>query len=118
MISSLILSILTIFYTNKEEEINLFFWAREQKNSSAEVDYLIAIDSHILPIEVKAGAIGTLRSLKLFMEERKTPFGVRISERPLSYADRVLSIPFYLIEQLPRLTKEIYTLRSQSEAIS
>lgn len=95
-------------YTGQEEMNNLFFWIREQKNSSAEVDYLIAMDSHILPIEVKAGAIGTLRSLRLLLEEKKMPFGVRISELPLSYIDRILSIPFYLIEQLPRLTRQLF----------
>ncbi len=96
-------------YTGKEEMNNLFFWIREQKNSSAEVDYLLAVDSHIVPIEVKAGAIGTLRSLRLFLEEKKIPFGVRISELPLSYTNQVLSIPLYLIEQLPRLSKTILT---------
>lgn len=95
-------------YTGKDTMNSLFFWIREQKSSSAEVDYIIAIDSHILPVEVKAGAIGTLRSLRILLEEKKIPFGVRISELPLSYIDRVLSIPFYLIEQLPRLTKELF----------
>ncbi len=93
-------------YTGKEEANNLFFWTREQKSSSAEVDYLIAVGSQIIPIEVKAGLIGTLRSLKIFLDERKIPFGVRISELSLSFSNQVLSIPFYLIEQLARLTGE------------
>lgn len=93
-------------YTGKEETNNLFFWNREQKSSTAEVDYMVTVGSQILPIEVKAGTIGTLRSLKLLLEERKMPLGVRISERPLSYVESVLSIPFYLIEQLPRLVRE------------
>ncbi|PCI95947.1 hypothetical protein COB11_00675 [Candidatus Aerophobetes bacterium] len=97
-------------YTGKNDMNNLFFWTREKKSSSAEVDYLIAIDSNILAIEVKAGAIGSLRSLKQLIEERKMPFGVRISENPLSFTHPVLSIPFYLIEQLPRLTKELYKI--------
>lgn len=94
-------------YTGQEEANHLFFWVREQKSSSAEVDYLIAIGSRILPVEVKAGATGSLRSLKLLLEEQKIPFGIRISELPLSYIDNVLSIPFYLIEELPRLAKTI-----------
>lgn len=95
-------------YHGQEEMNNLFFWNREQKSSSAEVDYLIAIDSHIVPIEVKAGSIGTLRSLKLFLEEHQTPFGVRISEVPFSFTSQVLNLPFYLIEELPRLVKELW----------
>jgi len=94
-------------YMGKTKASRLFFWMREQKSSSAEVDYLIAVDARIIPLEVKAGAIGSLRSLKLFLEERKIPFGVRVSENPFSFASSVLSIPFYLMEQLPRLIKEL-----------
>lgn len=86
-----------------EESNGLYSWKREEKSSSAEIDFLVAVDSLIVPIEVKAGAVGTLRSLKIFLAERKLPIGVRISELPLSLNHQVLSIPFYLIEELPRL---------------
>lgn len=86
-----------------EESNGLYSWKREEKNSSAEIDFLVAVNSLIVPIEVKAGAIGTLRSLKIFLSERKLPIGVRISELPLSLNHQILSIPFYLIEELPRL---------------
>ncbi len=92
-------------YMGKEEGNNLFSWVREEKSSSAEIDYLIAVESQIVPIEVKSGAIGSLRSLKIFLDEKKVPFGVRISENPFSFNQRVLSVPFYLIEQLSRLVK-------------
>lgn len=93
-------------YIGKEEANDLFSWIREEKSSSAEIDYLVAVDSQIVPIEVKSGAIGSLRSLKIFLAEKKIPFGVRISEIPFSFSNNVLSIPFYMIEQLPRLAKE------------
>ncbi len=95
----------------KEEANGLFFWTREAKSSSAEVDYLVAVDSNIVPIEVKAGAVGSLRSLRIFLNEKKqSPFGVRISELPLSFTKEVITLPFYLIEQLPRMVKAAYTL--------
>ncbi len=97
-------------YMGKEEKNNLFFWAREQKSSSAEIDYLIAVDSHIIPLEVKSRSTGSLRSLKIFLEEKKLPLGVRISEVPFSFEKSLLTIPLYLIEQLPRLVQEAYTL--------
>lgn len=100
-------------YNGKEEMNNLFFWNREEKGSSAEVDYLVAVGSKIVPIEVKAGSVGSLRSLKLFLTENKIPFGVRISEVPFSFTNQVLNIPFYLIEELPRLVKE-YLLDSKN----
>jgi predicted AAA+ superfamily ATPase len=97
-------------YFGKEEQNTLFFWTRQDKGGSAEVDYLIHVDSRIVPIEVKSGAIGKLRSLKFLLNEKKIPLGIRISENPLSFKENILSIPLYLVEELPRLTKEIYKI--------
>ncbi len=46
----------------------LHYWVREKRGSSAEVDYLIAKDGAIYPIEVKGGAAGHLKSLHLLLE--------------------------------------------------
>ncbi len=93
-------------YMGKRESNTLFAWTREEKSSTAEVDYLIAVDSSIIPIEVKAKAAGSLRSLRIFQSEKKSPVGVRISEVPFSLHDDILSIPFYMIEQIPRIIRE------------
>lgn len=95
-------------YSDKHQQGQLFFWARDKRNSSAEVDFIINIGTEILPIEVKAGKTGTLRSLKLFLEEKKARFGIRISQEKLSYHDWVFSLPLYMIEQLPRMVEGIY----------
>lgn len=94
-------------YSDKHQESRLFFWARDKKNSSAEVDYLVNIGSDIFPVEVKAGKTGTLKSLRLFLEEKKAKFGIRVSQKQLSYNDKVLSIPLYMIGQIPRIVKNI-----------
>ncbi len=87
-------------------ERGLFFWARDKKNSSAEVDYVVAVASLILPVEVKAGKTGTLKSLKLFIEEKRSLFGVRFSQEKLSLHDKVLTLPLYMAEQMKRLARE------------
>lgn len=69
---------------------------------------MIQAKSKIVPIEVKAGTTGSLKSLVQFLQEKQAPLGVRISEHPLSFHERVLSIPFYLIWQLPRLIEESF----------
>ena len=94
-------------YTDRHEQGRLFFWVREQKGSSAEVDYVITAGEDIIPIEVKSGATGKLKSLKIFMEEKKSKLAVRISQTPLTFNDKILSVPFYLISELPRLIKSI-----------
>jgi hypothetical protein len=47
----------------------LFYWSRAAKSSTAEVDFLIQRKGKILPVEVKSGAAGRLRSLHLLARE-------------------------------------------------
>ncbi len=67
----------------------------------------MAVDSLILPVEVKAGKTGTLKSLKLFIEEKKSLFGVRFSQEKLSLHDKVLTLPLYTAEQMKRLARTV-----------
>jgi predicted AAA+ superfamily ATPase len=90
-------------YSNCKDDVRLFFWIREERNSSAEVDFVTSIGDKIVPIEVKAGTVGRLKSLKIFMEEKHSSIGIRISAAPLALESKVLSIPFYLIGELHRL---------------
>ena len=89
------------------EEPLLFYWHREARGSNAEVDYLWQKNSLILPVEVKAGKTGTLKSLRLFLAEKKASFGIRFSLHPLSFTDSVLSIPLYAVEAMPGLIEQL-----------
>lgn len=52
------------------EDGRLYYWSRPKKSSTAEVDYVIVGDKgEILPIEVKSGQPGRLRSMRLFLDE-------------------------------------------------
>ncbi len=82
---------------------SLFYWAREARNSSAEVDYLIPYRSHVLPIEVKAGKTGTLKSMHLFLQKYHGSTGVRISQLYFNDTPPVISFPFYSIKKIPHL---------------
>lgn len=94
-------------YSDCKNDDHLFFWVREQKGSSAEVDFVITVGSQIVPVEVKAGTTGRLKSLKIFMEEKSSPIGLRISSAPLNLENNILSVPFYLISQIPRLVNTL-----------
>ncbi|OGT68491.1 MAG: hypothetical protein A3J38_05985 [Gammaproteobacteria bacterium RIFCSPHIGHO2_12_FULL_45_9] len=85
----------------------LYFWQRDTPGSQAEVDYLLAEQGLIIPIEVKSGHSRRLKSLHMLMAEKHLPLGVRISESPLAYHDALLSIPLYLIHELPRLLQRL-----------
>lgn len=94
-------------YSDRHQQAGLYFWAREKKGSMAEVDYVINIGSDIFPVEVKSGKEGRLKSLRMFIEEKKSRLGIRFSQDKLSYYDKVLSIPLYMVEQLPRLAESL-----------
>jgi uncharacterized protein len=89
----------------KDHEVppQLYYWVREVKGSAAEIDYVDALGSKVIPIEVKAGSTGTLKSLHQFMVEKKSEVGIRISQHPLSKVDRLISVPLYMVAEIPRL---------------
>jgi hypothetical protein len=66
-----------------------------------------------IPVEVKAGARGSLKSMRLFLKEYpKTLLGVRYSMHELSYVDQILSIPLYMISQTQRLVWSLLSVKS------
>lgn len=93
-------------YRKAHEAPYLHYWQREARNSQAEVDFVIQHNMSILPIEVKAGSTGRLKSLQTFLTEKKQILGIRISTSALTLNKNVLSVPFYLIGQLPVLVTQ------------
>ena len=77
------------------EKTALYYWHREAKNSQAEVDFVIQIQDKIIPVEVKAGTKGSMQSLHLFLDEKKSSFGIRLSLENFSEFDRVKVFPLY-----------------------
>jgi predicted AAA+ superfamily ATPase len=74
---------------------SLYFWHREAKSSNAEVDYVIQRGEQIIPIEVKSGTKGSMRSLHIFISEKKSKAGIRISLENYSVFDDIEVIPLY-----------------------
>ncbi len=101
------------------EEKRLFYWTREQKNANAEIDYLMTHQNRVIPVEVKAGKTGSLKSLHLFLHEKGLSLGLRFNAdlpslgifnttvRYNKKTDRLryvlLSLPLYLVGQSERL---------------
>ncbi len=111
-----------LWYRKSNESPFLCYWLREGRLGNAEVDFLIQNNDLIIPIEVKAGKSGRLKSLQQFVFQKKVPLAVRFylglpSKQHVSYTIRagtaneavdfiLLSLPLYFIEQLPRLLQE------------
>lgn len=89
----------------------LHFWVREKKESTAEVDYLFQYDGLIIPIEVKSGKEGTLKSLHSYMDIAPHNFAIRFYAGALNISDaktqngkqyKILNLPYYLGSQIEK----------------
>jgi hypothetical protein len=78
----------------------LYYWHREAKSSNAEVDYVVQRGDRLLPIEVKSGTKGRMRSLRIFMEERNLDIGVRVSEENYGRYENIVVLPIYAVGNL------------------
>jgi hypothetical protein len=97
----------------------LYYWLREVKNAAAEVDYVISVGTEIIPVEIKAGSSGALKSLHQFLVEKKRHLALRLNtDLPSFFRDQkkstkgyaldyeLLSLPLYLVGQSRRLLQE------------
>jgi len=87
-------------YSNPRQECQLFYWHREAKSSNSEVDLVMEFNNSPIPIEIKSGPTGSMKSLNMFLKTKNSPFGFKISPYPFSFSNSVYSIPFYGIESL------------------
>ena len=87
----------------------IHFWVREKVNSNAEVDLVIQHGSIILPIEIKSGAQGRLRSLHQFINESNHKYAIRLLANQLSVEHlktpsgtkfNLLNLPYYLATRI------------------
>jgi len=81
------------------------FWVRESRSSNAEVDMVLQHEGLAIPVEVKAGKTGSLRSLHQFMDKVEHPFAVRLYRGPLDITEaatiqgkkfKLLNLPYFL----------------------
>lgn len=85
------------------------YWFRGKRSSIAEIDFLVQKESKLLPVEVKSGKAGHLKSVHLFMNESSSPAAVKIHsgniyiqeiERSDGSSFKLISLPFYLVYRL------------------
>lgn len=88
---------------------SLHFWVREKKDSSAEVDYLFVYEGKLIPVEVKSGTAGKLKSLHLFMDMAPHIMAVRFYAGEMNITEAIsaagkkyqlLNLPYYLVSQI------------------
>jgi len=93
----------------------LFYWQREG-GRPGEIDHLIQHRGRVVPIELKSGSAGAMKSLHQFVHDQGLDLAVRIDRNPPSVQDldlrttrgdrvryRLLSLPIALLGQLDAL---------------
>jgi predicted AAA+ superfamily ATPase len=89
-----------IKYSQETEKKQLYYWHREKRGSNAEVDYLVDEGNQIVPVEIKSGSTGKMQSMNLFINEKKTSKGIRISLENFSQYGKITVIPLYAVSNL------------------
>ena len=77
---------------------DLYYWSREARGSSAEVDYLAVVDGDIYGVEVKSGPPGRLRSLAALLDGYPNcKGGLALSAAPYAQdpKSRITHVPLY-----------------------
>ena len=89
---------LTVSAVPPRMRAELFYWHRESRSSNAEVDYVIQRGSDIIPVEVKAGKKGRMRSMRMFLESHESSsYGIRTSLEPFSEYHDIRVVPLYAL---------------------
>jgi len=76
---------------------NLYYWQRESVSGNAEVDYVIQSKQNIIPIEVKSGSKGSMKSIYQFLKEKNREFGIRFSTENYSTYENIKVYPIYAV---------------------
>jgi len=97
---------LNIFDTKKPH-----FWVREKSQASSEVDLVYSYKNKVVPIEIKSGPSGKLKSLHEFVERTNHGYAIRLyagefnieeHETPnLRKPYKLMNLPYYLGTKLP-----------------
>lgn len=86
------------------------FWVREKKQASSEVDLVYQYKNLVIPIEIKSGKTGTLKSLHQFVNRSNHPYAVRIfagefhietTKTPEGTPYLLMNLPYYLGTKIP-----------------
>jgi len=90
---------------------SLYFWARDKNSSSAEIDFIIPYGNKLIPLEVKSGKEGALKSLHLFMDDAQNNIAVRLYSGNFEISKvetkngkkfKLINLPYFLISQVEK----------------
>jgi uncharacterized protein len=84
-----------------QTEQKLFYWARTEAGASSEIDFVIAHEGEIVPIEVKAGSKGSLKSLHYLLNRYSTiKKAIVFSKAKFGIEDKIQFVPIFFAGEI------------------
>lgn len=87
-------------YNTPTQRHDLYYWQNLSRGAQAEVDYVIVKDAKVVPIEVKAGTTGSMKSMYQFMSDKNLEYGIRTSLENFGTLNKVDIIPLYALSNI------------------
>lgn len=87
-------------YSEPNQRHDLYYWQNLNRGAQAEVDYIIVKDLKVVPVEVKAGTKGSMKSMYRFIEEKHLSYGIRTSLENFGSLNSIDIIPLYALSNL------------------
>lgn len=97
----------------------LHYWLREKRKKNAEIDFLIQSGRFPIPVEVKAGKSGSLKSIHLFCGIYNAKNALRfdlnppstlecnhkisMGDKPVRVTCNLVNLPLYMVEEVRRI---------------
>ncbi len=98
-------------YSDPTDKQQIYYWSKETKASSAEVDYVVTEQGHIIPVEVKSGHGATLQSMRMFLKSHPhSTHGIRFSTHNYSLHDGIYSYPLYAVSSITENKERLMAL--------
>lgn len=85
-------------YSHAFQKKTIYYWQKETRTGQSEIDYIVQIKNNIIPVEVKSGTTGQLRSLSEYLSTHSnTKYSLRFSAHNYSEYNKLHSYPLYAI---------------------
>ncbi len=83
-------------------DIKLYYW---KSKSDAEIDFVVEMEDKIIPVEVKSGNSGKIKSLRSYYDKFHPELMIRLSPMNLHITNNFMNIPLYRINELTKIIK-------------
>ncbi len=87
-------------YNQPTQRHDLYYWQNLSRGAQAEVDYILVKDMKVVPLEIKAGTSGSMKSMYQFLSDKKLSYGIRSSLENFGKINNIDIIPLYALSNL------------------